>query len=139
MKHTVQRLRSSDFLRHNLIVFVGSIAISAINYLYYPVLGRLLEPAAFGEVQTVISLFLQVAIFLNVLALLTVNIVTNYDSDDESGAGNAADRQKAQQTIFELERMALVVGVVGLLASAVLGGLLQDFFRFDSALPFILL
>lgn len=135
MNTILKRLRGSDFVRHNTIVFVGSIAISAINYLYYPALGRLLQPAAFGEVQTIISLFLQVAIFLNVLALLTVNIVANYDSQQTE----QAKRRKAQATIFELERVALIVGTGGLLLTAVLSGLLQDFFRFESALPFILL
>jgi O-antigen/teichoic acid export membrane protein len=50
-----------DLLWHNGIFFVGSLVASVLNYLYYPVLGRMLHPAAFGESQTLVSMFLQVA------------------------------------------------------------------------------
>ncbi len=122
------RFRNSDFLRHNAIFFVGSAAVSVLNYLYYPVLGRLLEPSAFGEVQTLISLFLQIAIFLTVLGLLTVNLVANY-----------GDKPDAQRTILELEKLALFISIAGLLITVVCGPLLQRFFHFDSAVPFIVL
>jgi O-antigen/teichoic acid export membrane protein len=82
----LHRARSSVFLRHNAIFFIGSVAVGLLNYLYYPVIGRLLSPVAFGEVQTLISLFLQVAIFLMVLGLVTINIVANYKSDTERDA-----------------------------------------------------
>jgi O-antigen/teichoic acid export membrane protein len=52
-----RQLRSSDFLRQNAILFVGSLAVSVLNYAYYPVLGRLLKVEEFGEVQVLISLF----------------------------------------------------------------------------------
>lgn len=131
MDRLATRIRSSDFLRHNIILFVGSAGISVLNYLYYPVLGRMLEPAAFGEVQTVISLFLQIAIFLSVLGLLTVNIVANHIE--------GKDEKEAQKTIFELERLALVVSLVGVVAAVATGQLLKTFFQFESVWPFILL
>lgn len=120
--------RNNDFLRHNAIFFVGSVAVSVLNYLYYPVLGRLLNPAEFGEVQTLVSLFLQIAIFLTVLGLLTVNIVANH-----------GDKPDAQKTIFELEKLALIISIVGLAAAVVCGPLLQRFFNFEATLPFVIL
>lgn len=119
-------LKSSDFLRNNAIVFAGSIAISVINYLYYPVLGRLLDPAEFGEVQTLVSLFAQIAIFLSVLGLLTVNIVANH-----------GDKPEAQKTLLELEKFALIISVAGLALAVAGGPFLQNFFNFSSLLPFI--
>lgn len=135
MQHYIKRINTlrntmgqSSFIRHNAILFVGSVGVGVLNYLYYPVLGRLLQPGAFGEVQTLVSLFLQIVIFLNVLGLLTVNIVANH-----------GDSPRAQQTIFELEKLALVISVLILITAVALGPVLQKFFNFDASLPFIIL
>lgn len=122
------RLRGSTFLRHNVVFFAGSVAVGALNYLYYPILGRLMPPAAFGEVQTLVSFFLQLSIFLTVLGLVTVNVSANYV--------NAQDRNRV---IFDLERAALVVGLMLLALSVIFGGQLQSFFRFGEPLPFAIL
>jgi len=124
----VSRLRQNQFLRHNAIFFVGSLAVGALNYLYYPVLGRLLQPTAFGEVQTLVSLFLQLNIFLTVFGLVTANIAANYN-----------DAVRRNYIIFELERIALGISAVLLLVSLVFGTQLQGFFRFDSSWPFVVL
>ena len=124
----VHRIRSSTFIRHNAIYFVGSLIIGVLNYLYYPVLGRLLEPAAFGEVQTLVSLFLQAGIFLSVLALLAINIIANTDNESERN-----------RIIIELERVALGASLVVLLVVVVLAPLLREFFNFESSWGFVLL
>ncbi|HSX17219.1 MAG TPA: oligosaccharide flippase family protein [Patescibacteria group bacterium] len=126
--NTLHRLRHSDFLRHNFIFFVGSVVVGVLNYLYYPVMGRLLAPAAFGEVQTLISLFLQVTIFLMVLGLVTINIVANYSSEEKRDA-----------VVREFEHLALVISVGLLLLTIVFQRVLQRFLQFDAAWPFILL
>ena len=68
----LRHARRSRFLRHNSVFFISAVAVGALNYLYYPIMGRLLNTAQFGEVQTLISLFLQIAIFLSVLGLVTI-------------------------------------------------------------------
>lgn len=100
-------------------------ATGALNYLYYPVLGRFMSPSAFGEVQVLVSLFLQLTIFLTVLSMLTVNIVANY-----------RDKKTRDQILYEIEKLALVVGVVLLGVVAIISPFLQTFFQFDSSLPF---
>jgi O-antigen/teichoic acid export membrane protein len=128
MTNFLARARNSEFVRHNAIFFVGSVAIGALNYIYYPVLGRLLEPAPFGEVQTLVSLFLQLAIFLNVLGYLTVNIVANH-----------GDQPNGRRTMLELEKLSLIISLIGLVAVVLLAPVLQRFFRFESFVPFIIL
>lgn len=122
------KVRNSEFLRHNAIFFVGSVAIGVLNYIYYPILGRLLEPAPFGEVQTLVSLFLQLAIFLGVLGNLTVNIVANH-----------GDEPAGRRTMLELEKLSLIVSFIGLAIVVVLAPVLQQFFKFESFVPFIIL
>ncbi len=128
MHKILSHLNRSDFMRQNAILFVGAVGIGLLNYLYYPVLGRLLDPSAFGEVQTLVTLFLQSVIFLNVLGLLTVNIVANH-----------GDSPHAQRTILELEKLALVLSVLLLIITIILRPVLQRFFNFEDSLPFVAL
>lgn len=116
---------SSPFLRHNAVFFMGSLGVAALNYLYYPVLGRLMPPAEFGEVQTLVSIFTQAAIFLSILTYVTIHVTVNARSDAERN-----------DTLLALEHSALMVGgallSVGLLAMP----LLKGFFHFSSVWPF---
>lgn len=122
---SLQRLGNSQFLRHNAVFFFGSLAVGGLNYLYYPIIGRLLEPTAFGEVQTLVSIFLQLSIFLTVLSLVIVNIVTN-----------TPDEQRRNALVFEFERLALVASLAVLLLSLVFQRQLQSFLQFESSWPF---
>lgn len=125
---TIKRLQRNSFIRHNAIFFLGSVAVGVLNYLYYPLLGRLMPPAAFGEVQTLVSFFLQLSIFLSVLGLVTVNVAANYEN-----------AERRNRVIFELERIALIAGLLLLVLTFVSSQWLQEFFRFESAAPFVVL
>jgi len=124
----IRKLQQSSFLRHNAIFFFGSVAVGALNYAYYPVLGRLMGPAAFGEVQVLVSLFLQFTIFLNVLGTITVNITANY-----------SDKATAHRVIFELEKLASYIAAGILLLSIVGGEFLRQQLHFESMMPFVAL
>lgn len=117
----------SEFLRQNAIFFVGSLAVSVINYAYYPVLSRLLDIRAYGEVQVLISLFLQLTIFLTVLGQVTVTIA----------AQTGAKAGKSQ--LFELEKFALLTSAVLFMAGTIGAWYLRELLHFDSVWPFIIL
>jgi O-antigen/teichoic acid export membrane protein len=128
MEQLVRKFRTSTFIRHNTVFFIGSLFMGFLNYLYYPVLGRLLAPAPFGEVQVLASLLAQISIFLSVIGMITVNIVANYEANE-----------RRNRVIIELERLALVVAL-GLVVVTTLGGpILQAFFNFASSAPFAIL
>lgn len=124
----LQKIRENHFLRHNAVFFIGSVGVGALNYLYYPVLGRMLPPASFGEVQTLVSLFLQLSIFLTVLSLVIVNIVAN-----------TSDQRQRNILVFEFERLALFISISILILSIIFRTQLQRFLQFESAWPFPLL
>jgi purine-cytosine permease-like protein len=96
----VRSIAHSPFLRQNAIFFIGSTVVSFLNYLYYPVLGRLLSPADFGEVQAIISFFLQTGVLLSVLSLVTINVVKRYPRPVDQAP-----------LLAELERIALWIGL----------------------------
>lgn len=128
MQHLLRQVRKSQFLRDNAIYLIGSIVVGVLNYVYYPVLGRMLAPSAFGEVQTLVSLFLQISIFLSVLGLITVNVVANYQ-----------DEQARNAVVLEFEKLAFVISVALLLATVVFQSSLKHFLHFNSSLPFVIL
>ncbi len=122
------RLAASDFLRYNAVFFVGSFAISALNYLYYPVLGRLLPAAQFGEVQALVSLFLQATIFLGVVSNVAVNVVAGQKDEDEAG-----------RIVLELERLATFITVVTVIIGIIFIAPIQAWLQFTHPLPFVVL
>lgn len=126
--NVLQHARRSRFIRYNSTLFVGAAAVGALNYLYYPVMGRLLDTISFGEVQTLISLFLQITIFLSVLGLVTVHVVTNYQVPAERN-----------QVVLEFERLAFLISIVLLGATIIFGTSIADFLHFSSTTPLILL
>lgn len=128
MMRVIHQIWGSQFLRQNAIFVVGSGLVSFMNYLYYPVLGRLLTPADFGEVQAIISFFLQTSVFLSVLSLVTIGVVKRYEDPAERAA-----------VLGELERLAWGIGLGGFIVVVALSPMLQDFLNFNSLVPFLLL
>src|SRR3989344_8246186 len=117
-----------SLLVHNVIFFFGSLVVGGLNYLYFPVLGRMLSPAFFGEVQTIVSLFLQLYVVFAVLGLLTVTLVTHHTSETQRN-----------KIIMELERLSLFISIGFLALVALASAILQEFFRFESGMPFVIL
>src|SRR5690242_1863449 len=115
-------------LRHNIVFLFGSLAVGFLNYAYYPILGRILAPTSFGEIQVLTSFLSQIIIFLNVLGLVTVNIVATINASEQR-----------DRLIMELERLAFFLSLLLLAASVIAGVPLQHFFHFSSALSFMLL
>jgi O-antigen/teichoic acid export membrane protein len=126
VRNLINRMLGSTFLRHNLIYFTGSAGVAILNYLYYPVVGRLLDPADFGEVQAIISFFLQTAVLMQVLGLVTLGIIKKYEGAERSTIS------------AELEWFAILAGaglfVITLLATP----WLTAFLNFRSPVPFVI-
>jgi len=121
-------IRTSSFLRHNAVSLFGAVAVGVLNYAYYPILGRLLDVEAYGEVQALVSLFLQMTIFLIVLSQVTVNVVANYE-----------DEIQKSRVVYELEKVALLLSLTLLVVVVAFGWKLRSFFQFSSVWPFVIL
>lgn len=126
MKQLLRQAAGSPFLRHNAVYFGGSLLVAFLNYLYYPVLGRLLTPAGYGEVQAIISFFLQAGVFFQVLGIVTVGVFKKYAGQDER-----------RTIIVELEWLALLVSVGVFALTVMLSPWLKAFLRFSSVWPFL--
>lgn len=124
----VERLLGSRLFKLNAGFFIGTGFSAAINYLFYPILGRIMSLESFGEVQVLFSIFLQLGIVLSVFGMVTVNLVTN---DSDTKHRNAA--------LAELERFALVLMAIFAIGVIVLSPLLGRQLQFQSSGSFIVL
>ena len=115
------------FLRHNLILFCGSMAVAVFNYLYHPILGRMLSVQEFGEVQTLISLILQFTIIGGVFRIIVINVVSN------------REQREAKELVAMLHAAAYYLILPVSLIIVILAPGLERFFRFQSSSPFIAL
>lgn len=123
-----EKLLGNQFVKNNAIFFVGSILVAFINYIYYPIVGRFLPVESFGEVQVLISFFLQLTVFLTVLGLVTTGVVVN-EKDD----------RKSSLIVKELQKAALLVSLIAAVGIVLLSPVLQSLFKFESSIPFMLI
>jgi O-antigen/teichoic acid export membrane protein len=87
-----------------------------------------MNPASFGETQTIISFFTQISTFFVVLGLISIGIITKY-----------SDEEKREELTNELSRVALGLSIFFLLLSFLFSTPLRNFFHFSSSGPFILM
>jgi O-antigen/teichoic acid export membrane protein len=100
--------------------------VAFLNYLFYPVLGRILSPADFGDVQALISLITQSAIIFGAFSVVAVNITTNTENPHERDA-----------ILAELQKMAFwIIGIVFILLLLSMTEL-RSFFNFSSIYPLV--
>jgi O-antigen/teichoic acid export membrane protein len=111
-----------------MIYFIGTLSISFFNYLYYPILGRLLSVEYYGEVQALISLYLQISIFLVVFGYITVNVINNHSKEEEKVL-----------IITELERMALFLTGISFLLILLFASEAKTTLKFTTVYPFLAL
>jgi O-antigen/teichoic acid export membrane protein len=119
-------IRQNQFLKNSAIFWSASLGVAFVNYLYYPVLGRVMQPVDYGEVQTIISIFNQISVFFQVLGLIGVGIIIRYPDEEI--------RTKINN---EISRLAIAMSVLLLVAIAVLSPELKNFFHFQSISPFL--
>lgn len=123
----VKHLLTRDFVRHNIIFFVGTLLISIFNYLYYPVIGRMVSVESFGEIQALISLFIQLGIILTAFGYVVTNITNN-----------AKDSRESMALILRLERITLVLCLFIFVLLSLLSYSLKSSLQFTSVGPLIL-
>jgi O-antigen/teichoic acid export membrane protein len=126
-KSAIEYIKNNDLVRHNMVFFVGSLLIAAFNYLYYPVISRMVSVSDFGEIQAIISIFMQLGILLTAFGYVVTHTINNEKSRDSS-----------RIVILQLEKITLIIASVVLLLLCLGSYLLRNSLQFTSALPFVL-
>lgn len=124
----IKKIINDSFVKNNFIFFIGSMIVSFLNYLYHPVLGRMMGVEAFGEVQAIISIFLFLSIFGGVFKNIVVNLVTNIE-----------DKTEREKLILMLGKFAYYFFMAISFLLIIFSQQLREKLKFDSFWPFIAL
>lgn len=128
MQSFIRRLVADSFFQYNAIFFFGSFVAAILNYLFHPILGRLLSREAFGEVEAILSLSMQAGVIVTVFTILVTHLVANHEP---SALENAV--------VQKLQRLALVLVAILCVVLVAISTRLQTSFRFGSLFPFFAL
>lgn len=117
-----------EFVRNYSVYFTGAMVVALVNYLFYPVLARVMAPAGFGEVQALVSLYTEFAVITGALSIVVLHIVAS--------PGEAVEKSRI---ITELRRLVRVGALAVALALALASAWLAAFFNIASPYSFVAL
>lgn len=123
-------IQNDTFLKNNAIFFIGSLSVAFLNYLYYPVMSRVLSVEEFGEVQTIFSLVFLSGVVMTVFRMIVLNITTNSTTTEHQKLGSDA------HTIPALFTTAHIFHVPFMLVLFFGSPFISHFFSFSSSWAF---
>ncbi len=124
----IKKSLSDTFIRNNIIFFAGSMAVAVLNYLYHPILSRLLSVQSFGDVEALISLLSQIGILGGIFGKIVINRIANTE-----------DTAQQRVIISEIYTSALII--LGMISGLMLllSKFVTDVFHFQSNTSIIIL
>jgi len=114
-------------IRGSLIVFFGSSLANLAAYLFHLSMGRMLGPADYGILASLISLSSFLSIPVAVLGIILVKFVSQ----------TVNQRAKAGLFVSQIIKKSLVFGLLGLLLFFLAYPLLKDLVKINSFFPFL--
>jgi len=124
----IKEIYKDKFIKNNAAFFIGTMIISVLTYLYHPILGRMMNIDAFGEVQALISLIAIFGVILGIYRIIIVNIVSN-----------SVNMQEKQEIITVLKKWGLIFVIIVSLFIIIFSNNFKNFLNFRSPYPFICL
>jgi O-antigen/teichoic acid export membrane protein len=119
--------KSDAFYRHALMFMAASLITSVLNYIYYPIMGRMIGVEGYGELQVLTSFLLQLTTVFIGLNLISVNIVANHDE------------RESKALIIALQKVVFWFVALACVGVLLVSPQLKHFFHFSSSWPFVLL
>ncbi len=124
----IKKLLGDTFIKNNIIFFIGSLIAAFLNYLYHPIMVRMMSVKEFGEVETIISITYLMGIFLMICGTVAINIVSNHLH---------ASSTKYIQLLAQLFKLVLPIVLLYAMGIVIFSPILMHFLHFDSILPFL--
>jgi O-antigen/teichoic acid export membrane protein len=110
----LQQVRDSRLVRQNLVLFTGGLVAGVGGFVYHAVAGRVLAPAAYGEVAALVALFALVGTAVN---LTLVVVLARYAADLKAAGRAGAIRHIALRTAQVIAVPALAFCALGAVLS----------------------
>ncbi len=125
IRKTWRLARGSALLRNSIILFAGTMFANLINYLFHFVMGRMVEPSVYGEVESIVSLLAIVSVPGAAITLVAARFAAT-----AKAKGNPAE----SRAVFSfLNRNLLKYGLPFFLSSLLLTPYVARFLRIEYA------
>ena len=109
MMQAIRRVIGDSYFRNSAFFFSASMLVAFLNYLFHPVLARLLSFQDFGDVQAFLALCGLLSTFMGGFSIATVHASVNCEDQQECSAVIASLRKTALMLILSIFAI-LVIG-----------------------------
>lgn len=125
-KDKILRILENPLLAGSAVLFIGNMIANVANYLYHLLMGRMLGPADYGILESLISLLYLLEIPLMTLGVVIVKYVSQF-----KGEG----RYRAIGKLYhKMNRQFLLFGLIGLIGYSLFIPFLAKILRLDNYL-----
>jgi len=127
----IKKILNNSFARNSLILFAGSMAVNALNYVFHLALGRIVSVEVYGEVESLLSL----------MAIISVpSVAIGMVATKFSAAHKADNDPQGNYGIFKyLNKKVFFWGFPAFLSLVILTPYVGRFLRIDNNLSLVLI
>ncbi len=131
IRAAVDLVKNNTFAKNSLVLFLGTMAVNVINYLFHLILGRMVDIKLYGEAESLISLMN----IISVPAIALTLVVTKY-----SAGAKAENNRTGTKAIWEVMNKKVFALILPLFFIALLfTPLVKDFMKIDRSFPIVLI
>lgn len=131
MRRIATLFQENIFVRNSIVLFSGTMVVSVLNYIFHLVVGRMVTPSAYGEIESLISLLAIISVPASTLTL----IATKY----AAGMKAAGNFQGTLSLSKYLTTKVFLYGTPFFLVVLFFTPLVKNFLNIENSLPILLL
>jgi len=128
---TLNSVKKDKFLVSSAIFFGGSLLASAGNYLFHFLMARMLAIETYGELQSLIAVFVIIGIPVTALSTVLVKYTADFKAKQQLG--------KVFSLLSFFTKKALFIGIIFLVVFLIFNGYIANFLKLTSGLPVMIL
>lgn len=127
----ISRISENSFLRNSVVLFAGTMLVNVLNYVFHLVIGRMVSPSAYGEIESLISLLTIISVGAGTLTL----IATKYAAEMKG----RTDIEGTRNLTSYLNKQIIRFGLPLLFVMILLTPLVKKFLNIETSTGIILL
>lgn len=124
-------IKNNHFIKNNLIVFAGSFGAGVGGYVYNMLMGRMLGPADYGELSSLVSLFYIISVISSTLSIAVSRNISELKAQNRMEEGS--------RFISKINGLLIKMGILVFVLFVFFSSIIADFLRISSISPVIIL
>lgn len=95
----LKKIKNSRFAVNSLILFSGSMVANVFNYIFHLMVGRIVSPAAYGEIESLISLMSIVSVPSMALVMVATRLSASNKAENDLAGSKSVLTNLSQKTL----------------------------------------